>query len=92
MCVNMERKIMWETKRAPDFTKVSMILADRLILASDGAKTLFWIEPDSAEFKSLASAPILAEGGTGSENAPLASRVGGSTRTRRRWRFPMAGS
>lgn len=79
VCMSMDGKIMWKTKRAPDFNKGSMILADGLILASDGAKTLYLIEPDSSGFKPLASAAVLAEGGTGSENDPLASRVGGAT-------------
>jgi hypothetical protein len=31
---------MWKTKRDPDFNKGSIILADGLIMATDGAKTL----------------------------------------------------
>jgi len=56
-----------------------MILVDGLILATDGAQTLYLIEPDPSGFKQLASAKLLGEGGTGSENDPLASRVGGQT-------------
>ncbi len=78
-CMSMDGKIMWKTGRSPDFNKGSMILADGLILATDGRKTLYLIEPDPSGFKPLASAEVLAEGGTGSENDPLASRVGGST-------------
>ena len=55
-----------------------MILADGLILATDGAKTLHLIEPDPSGFKLLASAEVLGEGGTDA-NDRLASRVGGST-------------
>jgi hypothetical protein len=73
----MDGRIMWKTKRAPDFNKGSMILADGLILATDGAQTLYLIEPDPSGFKQLAAASLLAEGGSGSENDPLASRVGG---------------
>ena len=79
VCMSMEGKIMWQTKRSPDFNKGSMILADGLILATDGAQTLYLIEPDSSGYKQLASAKVLGEGGTGSENDPLASRVGGHT-------------
>ncbi|MCL5280634.1 MAG: PQQ-like beta-propeller repeat protein [Planctomycetes bacterium] len=61
------------------FNKGSMILVDGLILATDGRQTLYLIEPDPSGFKALASAEVLGEGGTGSENDPLASRVGGST-------------
>jgi len=51
--------------------------ADGLILATDGAQTLYLIEPAPSGFKPLASAKVLSEGGSGSENDPLASRVGG---------------
>jgi len=79
VCMNMDGEIMWKTVRSPLFDKGSMILADGLILATDGRKTLYLIEPDPSGFKPLASADLLAEGGTGSENDPLASMVGGAT-------------
>jgi len=79
VCMSMDGEIMWKTKRDPDFNKGSMILADGLILATDGNKTLYLIEPNPVGFKPLASSEILAEGGTGSENDPMASRVGGKT-------------
>jgi outer membrane protein assembly factor BamB len=78
-CMSKDGEIMWKTKRDPDFNKGSMILADGLILATDGARTLFLIEPDPSGFKPLASVEILAEAGTGSENDPMASNVGGRT-------------
>jgi outer membrane protein assembly factor BamB len=78
-CMSMDGRIMWKTRRSPQFNKGSMILVDGLLLATDGRKTLYLIEPDPSGFKPLASAEVLAEGGTGSENDPLASRVGGST-------------
>lgn len=61
VCMSMDGKIMWKTKKEPDFNKGSMILADGLILATDGAKSLFLIEPDPTAFKPLASAELLAE-------------------------------
>lgn len=60
VCMNMNGEIMWKTKRDPDFNKGSMILVEGLILATDGAKKLFLIEPDPAGFKPLASAELLA--------------------------------
>ena len=78
-CMNMDGKVMWKTGRKPLFDKGSMILADGLIIATDGRKTLYLIEPDSAGFKPIASAELLAEAGTGSENDRIASRVGGRT-------------
>ncbi len=74
--MDMEGKIMWQTKRTPDFNKGSMILADGLILATDGANSLHLIEPDPTGFKSLASAELLSDVGTRSEG--IAARVGGS--------------
>lgn len=37
-----------------DFNKGNMILADELILANDGAKNLYLIEPDPTAFKAIA--------------------------------------
>ena len=78
VCMSLDGKIMWKTKREPDFNKGSMILADGLIFATDGAKTLYLIEPDPSAFKVIASAALLNEGGTGNADA-MASRVGGAT-------------
>jgi len=77
VCMTMGGKILWKTKRSPDFNKGSMILADGLILATDGAKSLYLIEPDPAGFKSLASAELLGDAGTESEG--IARQVGGAT-------------
>ena len=75
--MNMDGKILWRTRRSPDFNKGSVILVDGLILATDGARTLYLIEPDPSGFKQLASAELLAEAGTGTEGDGMASRVGG---------------
>jgi outer membrane protein assembly factor BamB len=68
-CMSMDGKVMWKTMRSPSFDKGSMILADGLILATDGSKTLYLIQPDPSGFKPLASAEIL---GTGQNWAPIA--------------------
>jgi outer membrane protein assembly factor BamB len=60
VCMNMDGEIMWKTKRDPDFNKGSMIYADGLIIATDGAKSLYLIEPDPSGFKPIASAELLA--------------------------------
>jgi hypothetical protein len=75
-CMNMDGEIMWKTKRDPSFNKGSMILADGLILATDGEKSLYLIEPDPSEFKPLASAEMLSEGG---DREGIAGRIGGPT-------------
>lgn len=76
-CMNMNGEIMWKTKRDPDFNKGSMIYADGLILATDGAKKLYLIEPDPAGFKPIASVEILGEPKKAVEG--MSARFGGST-------------
>lgn len=61
-CMDMNGKVMWKTMRSPSFDKGSMILADGLILATDGSKTLYLIQPDPSGFKPLASAEMLDAG------------------------------
>lgn len=68
VCMDMEGKIMWKTKNEPKFDKGSMILADGLILATDGSNKIFLIEPSSAAFKPLASSEILKPGGVNNSN------------------------
>lgn len=63
VCMDMDGKIMWKTKRAPDFNKGSMILAEGLLLATDGTNKLYLIQPDPTAFKPLASADLLKPGG-----------------------------
>jgi outer membrane protein assembly factor BamB len=69
VCMSMDGKVMWATKREPSFIRGSMILADGLLLATDGEKTLYLIEPDPSGFKPLASAELL---GPGQNWAPIA--------------------
>jgi outer membrane protein assembly factor BamB len=77
VCMDMEGKIMWKTKREPDFNKGSMILVDGLILATDGTNKLYLIEPDPSGFKALASADLLKPGGVDTRNRM--TNFGGST-------------
>jgi outer membrane protein assembly factor BamB len=77
VCMSMDGEILWKTRRSPDFNKGSMILVDGLILATDGTKALYLIEPDPSGFKALASAELLGEAGTDGEG--IAARVGGRT-------------
>jgi hypothetical protein len=67
--MDMNGKVLWKTMRNPLFDKGSMILADGLILATDGRQTLYLIQPDPSGFKPLASAEILE---TGQNWSPLA--------------------
>ncbi|MGQ8338585.1 outer membrane protein assembly factor BamB family protein [Sunxiuqinia sp. A32] len=69
VCMSLDGEIMWKTKRNPDFNKGSMILADGLILATDGFNSLYLIEPDPSGFKQLASAELLKTKSTGEEGS-----------------------
>ena len=64
-CMDIDGNIMWKTKREPNFDKGSMILADGLILATDGLNSLYLIQPDPTGFKPLAKADLLAPAQTG---------------------------
>ncbi len=69
VCMSMDGKIMWKTGEDPLFNKGGAILVDGLLLATDGDKMLYLINPDPSGFKPLASATLLESG----ENwAPLA--------------------
>lgn len=68
-CMDMNGKVLWKTTRNPLFDKGSMILADGLILATDGRQSLYLIQPDPSGFKPLASAEMLE---TGQNWAPIA--------------------
>lgn len=70
-CMDIDGNIKWKTKRDPNFDKGSMILADGLILATDGANSLYLIEPSPEGFKPLAKSDLLAV-----EGAPQQGRNG----------------
>ena len=69
VCMSMDGEIKWKTGRSPLFDKGSMILADGLILSTDGAEKLYLIEPDPSAFKPIASADVLTAG-TGDSRRP----------------------
>jgi outer membrane protein assembly factor BamB len=69
VCMDMEGQIKWKTGRAPAFNKGGAILANGMLLATDGGKMLYLIDPDPSGFKRLASAELL---GSGENWAPLA--------------------
>lgn len=69
VCMTMDGKIAWKTGEAPPFVRGGAILADGLLLATDGNTKAYLIEPSPTGFKPLASAELLEPG----ENwAPLA--------------------
>jgi outer membrane protein assembly factor BamB len=78
VCMSMDGQIKWKTGRTPLFDKGGIILADGLLLATDGSKKLYLIEPDPSAFKPIASVDLLSlpsgsEIKVGNQNwAPLA--------------------
>jgi hypothetical protein len=62
VCMSIDGQVKWSTRRSPLFDKGSMILADGLLLSTDGSTTLYLIEPDPSGFKPLASAVLLERG------------------------------
>ena len=77
VCMSMAGQIKWKTGRSPLFDKGGIILADGLLLSTDGNSKLYLIEPDPSAFKPIASSDLLKSlpGDKGSSNqnwAPLA--------------------
>ncbi len=69
VCMTMDGQVKWKTGEEPPFVRGGSILADGLLLATDGNTMLYLIEPDPSGFKPLASAVMLEPG---TNWAPLA--------------------
>jgi outer membrane protein assembly factor BamB len=76
VCMDINGNIMWKTMRNPNFDRGSMILADGLLLATDGLQTLYLIDPSPEAFRQISKADVLSEGGVNTEGMTSA---GGST-------------
>ena len=69
VCMSLDGQIQWKTKTSPVFDKGSSILAEGLLLSTDGRRSLYLIELDPSAFKPLATVRLLE----GNQNwAPLA--------------------
>ena len=62
VAMTMDGQIKWRTDQQPPFVRGGSILADGLMLMTDGNTKLYLIEPSPAGFKPLASAIILEPG------------------------------
>ena len=60
--MSVDGQIKWKTDQQPPFVRGGSILADGLLLASDGDTKLYLIEPNPSAFKPLASAVVLEKG------------------------------
>jgi outer membrane protein assembly factor BamB len=62
VAMSMDGQVKWKTDQQPPFVRGGSILADGLMLMTDGNSKLYLIEPSPAGFKPLASAVILEPG------------------------------
>jgi outer membrane protein assembly factor BamB len=69
VAMSMDGLVKWRTEKQPPFVRGGSILADGLLLATDGDTRLYLIEPDPSAFRTIASAVVLE---TGDNWAPLA--------------------
>jgi outer membrane protein assembly factor BamB len=69
VAMGLDGQVRWKTDTAPPFTRGGMILAENLLIATDGNTRLYLLEPNPTGFKPLASAEILE---AGDNWAPLA--------------------
>ena len=62
LAMSMDGQVKWKTDQQPPFVRGGSILADGLMLMTDGNTKLYLVEPSPAGFKPLASAVILEAG------------------------------
>jgi outer membrane protein assembly factor BamB len=62
VCMTMDGQVKWKTGEDPAFVRGGSVLADGLLLTTDGNTMLYLIEPDPSGFKPLASAVLLEPG------------------------------
>jgi outer membrane protein assembly factor BamB len=69
IAMSMDGQVKWKTDQQPPFTRGGAILAEGLLLTTDGDTKLYLVEPNPSGFKPLASAVVLQ---SGDNWAPLA--------------------
>ncbi len=62
VAMSMDGEIKWKTDQQPPFVRGGSILADGVMLTTDGNTKLYLVEPSPTGFKPLASAVILEPG------------------------------
>jgi outer membrane protein assembly factor BamB len=62
VAMSMDGQIKWKTDQEPAFVRGGSILADGLLLTTDGNTKLYLVEPDPTGFKPIASAVMLEPG------------------------------
>lgn len=62
VAMSMDGEVKWKTDRQPAFVRGGAILADDLLLTSDGNTKLYLVDPDPTGFRPLASTVVLERG------------------------------
>jgi hypothetical protein len=62
VCMTAGGQIKWKTGEEPPFVRGGSVVADGLLLTTDGNTKLYLVEPDPSGFKPLASAELLEPG------------------------------
>lgn len=62
VAMSTDGQIKWKTDQQPPFVRGGSILADGLLLATDGNTKLYLVEPNPSGFKPLASTVVLEKG------------------------------
>lgn len=62
VAMSMAGQVKWKTDQQPAFVRGGSILADGLLLTTDGSTKLYLVDPQPSGFKVLASAVVLAPG------------------------------
>jgi outer membrane protein assembly factor BamB len=62
VCMTMSGQVKWKTGEEPSFSKGGAVLADGMLLVTDGSTKIYLIDPDPVAFKPLASAEVLEPG------------------------------
>jgi outer membrane protein assembly factor BamB len=62
VAMGMDGQVKWKTARLPPFVRGGSILADGLLVTTDGDTKLYLVEPNPTSFKPIASAVVLEKG------------------------------
>ena len=62
VAMSLDGQVKWKTDQQPPFVRGGSILADGLLLTTDGNTKLYLVQPDPSAFKPLASAVVLEPG------------------------------
>ena len=62
VAMSLDGQVRWKTDQKPAFVRGGSILADGLLLTTDGDTKLYLVDPDPSGFKPIASAVVLEPG------------------------------